>query len=302
MVIGPELLGVSIILVGCLFLATQNLLLSKGTFQGRAYDGILIVISINVVVLVPLVLVWYYPDYGLTTSTLLAFAAAGLAGTMLARACKYVSIGRIGASRTEPIAQSNALVATILSVIFLGEVVTPIHLLAIVAIIAGVAFISWETTRENPRDLSRRELALGLMLPVGSAVFFGIEPIFASYALSQGTPAPVGVAIKSVAALIGFVCFLSVRGELPSVDIVRVADTRFFLIAGVLNTVFVLGYYSALSLAPVSLVTPILPTSSLLTVVLAALFMPKQLEAVTARLVGAALLVVVGVVALTIMA
>lgn len=302
MVLGPQLLGVSIILVGCLFLATQNLLLSKGTYRGRAYDGILIVLVTNVTVLVPLVLVWYYPHYGLTAGTLVAFAAAGVAGTMLARACKYVSIGRIGASRTEPIAQSNALVATVLSVIFLGEVVTPTHLLAIVAIIAGVGFISWETTRENPRELSRRELALGLLLPVGSAVFFGIEPIFASYGLNQGTPAPVGVAIKSIAALFGFACFLYVRGELPSVDIVRVADTRFFLLAGILNTVFVLGYYTALELAPVSLVTPILPTSSLFTVLLAALFMPKQLEAVTARLVGAALLVVVGVVALTIVA
>lgn len=302
MVLSPELLGVSIILVGCLFLATQNLLVSRGTFQGSAFDAILIVITTNVVVLVPLVLVWYYPDYGLTASTFAAFAVAGLAGTMLARACKYVSIGRIGASRTEPIAQSNALVATVLSVIFLGEVVTPLHLLAVLAIIVGVALISWETTRENPRDLSRRELALGLLLPVGSSVFFGIEPIFASYALSHGTPAPVGVAIKSTAALFGFLCFLYARGELPSADILRVADTRFFVAAGLLNTVFVLGYYMALELAPVSLVTPILPTSSLLTVLLAGLFMPKQIEAVTGRLVGAALLVVVGVVALTAMA
>lgn len=67
-------------------------------------------------VLVPLVGIAYYPDYGLTKTSLLSFTAAGLSGTMLGRVFLYASIDRIGASRTAPIIASWALIASVLGV------------------------------------------------------------------------------------------------------------------------------------------------------------------------------------------
>lgn len=296
---GSHLIAVSIMLGACLALAAQNILIRKGTDTGRAYDAVLVVMITNIVVLVPIVAIYYYPDYGLRTRSILSFIAAGLLGTMLGRMFKYVSIGRIGASRTEPIINANALVATVLGVVLLGERITAIHLLAILAIVVGIVLISLETTRENPHDLSRRKLAFGMVLPFGGAVAYGLEPIFATHGLQTGTPAPIGVVIKTVAATFGFLVYLRYVDAIPKIAATRSNDVKTFVLAGLSNTAFILGYYVALGLAPVSVVVPIIPTSTLFTVVLAALFMPQRLERVTARLVGAALIVATGVIVLT---
>lgn len=294
-----HLTGIALTVGACLALAAQNLLIRKGTDTGRAYDAVLMVMAVNMVVLLPIVGIYYYPDYGITLQSVLSFTAAGLFGTMFGRAFKYVSIGRIGASRTEPIINTNAFVATILGVALLGERLGSVHLLAIVAIVAGVGVISWETTQENPHDLSRRELLLGMVLPFGGAVAYGIEPIFATYGLNAGMPAPVGVVVKTIAATVGFVAYLRFDGTLPTLRGLGASNMTFFALAGLGNTAFLLGYYVALGLAPVSVVVPILPTSTLFTVGLSAVFMPDRLERITSRLAVAALVVVAGVIALT---
>lgn len=294
------LLGVLIALGASLALAIQNISISKGTDTGRAYDAVLTVMLTNIFVLVPAVAVYYYPNYGITTASALSFVAAGIFGTMLGRAFKYVSIGRIGASRTEPIIRTSALVAALLGVIILGERVVPLQLVAILGIIGGVVIISLETTRENPQELPRRKLLVGMVLPFAGAVAYGIEPIFAAKGLQTGTPPPIGVAIKTFAATLGFAGYLRIAGELPPISSIVTSDNRFFLFAGLGNTTFQLGYYTALGLAPVSIVVPIIPTSTLFTIVIAALVMPQRLEHVTAKLVGAALVIVAGVVTLTI--
>lgn len=295
-----HLVAIGLMLVAAFSLAIQNILIRKGTETGRAYDAVIIVMMTNIVVLVPIIAVAYYPDYGLTWRSVVSFTAAGLLGTMVGRAFKYVSIGRIGASRTEPIINSNALVSTVLGIILLGEHTVPAQLLAIVAIVVGIVLISLETTRDNPHDLSRPQLALGLLLPFGSAVAYGFEPIFVNYGLSAGMPAPVGVVVKTIAATLGFVGYLAYADAFPNVMDTSVGNVKLFVLAGIGNTVFITGYYLALALAPVSVVVPIIPTSTLFTVVLAALFMPNRLERVTARLVLSAVLVVCGVVVITI--
>lgn len=295
-----HLVGITLTIAACLALAIQNLLIRKGTDTGRAYDAVLVVMAVNMIILVPAVGIYYYPDYGLTTRSILSFAAAGFFGTMVGRAFKYVSIGRIGASRTEPVINTNALVATVLGVVLLGERIASLQLLAIVAIIGGVALISWETTQENPHDLPRRKLVLGILFPFGGAVAYGVEPVFATYGLDAGTPAPVGVLLKTVAAIIGFVLYLRFADALPALDELWTNDVRLFALAGLGNTGFLLGYYVALGLAPVSVIVPILPASTLFTVALSALFMPERLEHVTPRLLGASLVVVAGVVVLTV--
>jgi uncharacterized membrane protein len=63
-----------------------------------------------------------------------------------------------------------------------------------------------------------------------------------------------------------------------------------------LNTAFLFFYYAALELAPVTFVVPIVSTSPIVVVVLSRLFLPR-LERVTPRLVAAAGVVVIGVIA-----
>lgn len=293
-------LGLTLALAASLALAGQNVLVSKGTDEGRAYDAVLIVMLTNVVVLSAPILAYYHPDYGLSVQSVLSYVAAGLVGTLVGRAMKYVSIKRIGAGRTAPITQLQGFVAVILGLAFLGERLTTIQLLAIATIVGGVAFISRETAQENPRQLSRRELLLGLAFAVGSAVAYGIEPIFAVEGANAGTPIAVGAVIKTSAATVGFFSYLRFAGMAPSVDQIWRGNTHYFVLAGVANSIFTLCFYLALGLAPVSLVVPLLPTSTLFTIVIAYYTLPRRLEQITLRLFGASLVVVLGVVVLAI--
>lgn len=282
--------------------ASHNLFIRVGTDRGTIYDAFFVVMTISTLVLVPVIFLGYYPDFGLTAVSWVSFLTAGLFGTLFGMVCLYGSIERIGASRTTPIVASSALMATLLGVVLLGETVTEIHALGIVLIVVGVGAIGWETSAENPEGLSRRELLLSFTLPLAAAVAFGTEPILANYGFAEGTPAPVGLAIKTGAAWAGFVFYLRWKNALPRLGRLPSTDLRWYALAGIANTLFLIGYYIGLELAPVNVVVPIIITNALFVIVLSALFMPRRLERVTWRLVAAALVVVVGAMIVTVYA
>lgn len=297
-----HLVGIVVALFGAAANGASQLWIRVGTEDGRTYDAVFIVMLTNAVVLLPLVAIIYYPDYGLTRGSWLSFIAAGVLGTMLGRLFMYTSITRIGASRTAPIVAAQALFATVFAVLVLGERLSIPRILAIVLIVAGVAGIAWETTQENPEDLPLRALLIGLLFPLGAALAYGWEPIFATIGFEEGTPAPVGLVIKTVSATIGFLAYLRWKDALPGRSTFANGGTRWFLLAGLGNTVFLLCYYLALEIAPVSIVVPINITYLLFVLLFSGLFMPRQLERVTRPLVVAAVVVVVGIVVLTLSA
>lgn len=291
--------GILLALVAALANAVSYLAIRVGTTEGRTADAILIGLVVNLVVFVPVVAVFYYPDYGLTWRSLLSFVASGVAGTLLGRAFAVVGIDRIGASRATPIFSTNGLVAALLGVALLGEQLTSYHAVGILFVVAGASTISWETTQENPEDLPKRELLLGLAFPVAAAVAYGLDPIFARVGLLSGTPAPVGLLVKVSTALVGFLGYLTLRRERGLMPPLRSRTTRWFVFAGVANSIFLLSFYTALSIVPVSVATPVMISYTFWVVLLSALFVPRHLERITWRLVAASLSVVVGLVFIT---
>lgn len=294
-----HLLAVGLAVGAALSSASSNLCVRQGTDSGTTEDAIFVVSIVNVAVLLPVVIVRYYPNYGLTRLSLVSFAIAGILGTLIGRALNFISIAKIGASRTAPILASWALISTVLGVVFLDETLSAVHGVGIVLVVVGVAVIAWLTSNDNPEGLSRRELLVGLLIPFGAAVAVGWEPIFANVGFDEGTPPLVGLAVKSIAAALGFGLYLWWDDDLPDQSMLRGTNARWFVLAGLLNTVFLLGYYVALSIAPVNVVSPIIVTNTLFVVVLAALFMPERLERVTWGLFTAAAVVVAGVLLIT---
>lgn len=295
-----NLLAVGVSFGAAIVAASQSLFVRMGTDEGRAFDAVIVVMLFNLAVLVPVVGVLYYPHYRLTVVSVLSFVGAGIGGTLLGRVFLYTSIGEIGASRTAPIVASRALISTLLGIAFLGESLLPIHGLGIVLVVAGIAVIAWETGQESRAGSSRRESLTSLAVPLGAALAYGWEPIFANFGFAEGTPAPVGLTLKTVAATAGFTLYLRWRGSLPTLSDIDARSLRWYLLAGVANTVFLLSYYTALEMAPVNIVVPILITQTLFVVLLSAVFMPRRLERVTYRLVAAAAVVVVGAAVITV--
>lgn len=295
-----HLLGVALAFGAALSAAAHHVLVRVATDTGRTYDAVLFVMVTNVVFLVPVVGVLYYPTYRLTPVAWGSFIAAGLVGTLLGRMFLYTSIERIGASRTSPIVATAALFGTVAGVLVLGETLNAVHGVGIVCIVVGVAAIAWETSHDAPGDLSGRDLLVELLIPIAAAFAVGIEPVFANVGFAEGTPAPVGLVVKTVAATVGFGLYLAWRGALPGRSLLRSADLKWLVLAGLANTLFLASYYVGLAVAPINVVLPIVITNALFVVVISAAVMPQRLERVTWRLAVAAAVVVVGAVLITV--
>lgn len=290
----PHLLGVSLAVIAAASFAVQYLCVRIGTVRGSVRTVVFVSLLTNVVLIVPLALLWYGVPT-VTPAAVLWFAAAGFAGSLLARLCLFKSVETIGASRTSPIAATNVFFATILAVLLFGEPVTLLHGVGIVLLVGGVAVISWETAVNETENGSLSEVGVYLSIPLIAAVFLGIEPIFVSLGLDTGTPILTGVAIKAVAATSGFVGFLVVSGAISRELYRWTPDMKWHLAAGVTSTIGIVCLFAALAVAPVVIVAPLIQTSPLIVVVLSAVFLPRQLERVTWRLFAAAAVVVLGV-------
>lgn len=67
--------------------------------------------TVNLVLLVLAAGSIYYPQFGLPPRSVVAFAAGGILGSLLARFYLFVGIDRLGASRAEPLKSLFPLVA-----------------------------------------------------------------------------------------------------------------------------------------------------------------------------------------------
>lgn len=292
--ISPVLLGTILATTASLMFAFQYLFVRLGTQDGSVTEVIYVTLVSNVVILVPATVLLY--DLSMNPTGVLAFVGAGLSGSLFARICMFTSIKRIGASRTSPIVASNALFATVLAVLVLGESLTVVHLVGVVLIVVGVAVISYQTSESSAVDADRRELAMLFVLPILASVFLGLEPIFVSIGLANGVSIIPGTAIAVSAAFVGFTYYTWRKTGLPSRSLLGRSYFKWYVGAGVATTIGLLAAFTALETAPVAIAVPLIQTSPLLVLGLSALFLSSNLERVTPAIVGSTMIIIVGAV------
>lgn len=285
--------GIALSALAAVLWAVHNVLIRIGTESGDVGDAIVVVMVINLLLVAPPAAILYYPEYGLSWPAAGAFAAAGVSGLMLGRICLFGGIQALGASRTTPVVSASTLVSAVLAVWLLDESLTVPHVVGIVLIVAGITIISWLTASDAGADASVREVGVSLLLPLGAALFIGIEPIFVRTGLDSGTPIPVGLAVMMTAAFVSYVGHRRLRGGVVSPPR-RSSNLRWYAGAGLASTMGLVTYFAALEAAPVVIVIPIIQVSPLIVIAISAAFLPERLERVTWRLVAAAVVVVAG--------
>lgn len=278
--------------------AVEYICIRFATDGGRVTELMVVSLLTNVALVVPLVLV----RYGLPTVTvvsLLAFAASGFFGSLLARLLVFKSVDQIGASRSSPVVATNVFFATILATVLFDEQVEFAHLVGIVLIMAGVSVVSWELARADEADRSVEELGWSLSVPLLAAFLVGVEPIFVTVGLAEGTTALSGFAIKAMTATAGFLGYLLWQGELR-MDVVRPHRyTKWYVGSGLASGFGIIAYFTALDLAPVVLVVPLFQTAPVFVVGISAVLLPQRLERVTTQLAVASVVVVAGAILVT---
>jgi drug/metabolite transporter (DMT)-like permease len=249
--------------------------------------------TVNLALLVPVVGTIYYPQFGLTPTSVGAFAVGGILGSLLARFYLFVGIERLGASRTEPLKSLFPLVALVAAVVLLGETLSARLVVGTLVLLAGVVGVTWES-RNNAGTLSGRALWIAMGFPLAAAVLLGIDPVFTRIGLSEGTPPLVGTTVRVAAAAGGFLVYLGWK-RFRGTQLEAFALNRWILAASLCNTLYLAAYLIALGLAPISVVAPILGATPLIVVLGGAVLTPG-LERVTPKLVVSVVVVVVGVI------
>lgn len=300
--LAPVTVGIVLSVFGTVAWAGHYLFIRVGLDNGNVTNAVTVAMLINLIVFVPVVLVWYYPEYGLTPLALAMFVLAGVGSGLFGRLSQFLSTQRVGASRTSPIVASAGLFSTLLAVVVLEERLTSLHFAGILLIVVGVMITSWETSRDPDRERSLRDLGPALALPLIAAFFYGIEPIWVKIGLAEGTPFVVGMAVMILSALVGFFGYRLYVGSPPVRSVTADPGARWYVAAALAGSVAWVAYFAALDLAPVVVVIPIFDSVPLLVVAFSALFMPSHLERVTWRVWAASVAVVIGAVIVTLSA
>lgn len=224
---------------------------------------------------------------GFTIRAALLFAVVGLFFPALVTLLTFRSNEQLGPTITGAVSGTAPLFALLAAGLFLGEKIPAQAAVACVAIVVGVTVLSWKQNAVRPGFLG-----WSLLWPISGAVVRGFAQAGAKAALVLW-PSPYA------ASLIGYlVSSATVTGANQVGRSKRPRLTRsgvvWFAVTGVLNGGAVLLMYGALSIAPVSLVAPIVATYPLITALVSALVLHE--EPVTLRMGSGATITVLAIV------
>jgi len=222
---------------------------------------------------------------------LIHFSLAGLIHFFVGWTFLNASQKRIGASRTSPLTATNPLFAAVVAAVTWREFPNLLAWVGMLLIIGGVYCISHGSDnaggwRQSLPARQWRDVVFGL----SAACCWALSPIFTRKGLA-GLPSPLlGVTVGLTASVLAYgVTLLCQRRLLALVAIPH--DALFFkTVAGILAGVSTWNRWTALNLAPVTVVLALTLISVPVVMLLSPLVTDRHLEQVTSRVwLGAAL-------------
>ena len=213
-----------------------------------------------------------------------------LVGAIVPGASQIVFVRAVrdaGASRTAVLIGTAPLLSAGIAIAFLDEPFRAVLAVATVAIVLGGLLLAWE--RERPPGFR----LVGVLLALAAAGLFAVrDNVVRWLSVDGGTQPLLAAAVSLAAAAFALLIYLVVVGRRPLGPRVR-ASLSAFIPAGVCLGLAYAALLFALDEGEVTVVAPLNATQSLWGVAFAAAFLGRA-EAVGARLVLAALLVVAG--------
>jgi len=290
----PDLIGAILALLGALVVASQSILVRKSTIDGSIKKLVGTVLTVNVIIWTILSFTAYYPDFKVNPTSLISFALSGFFGFFLGYSLMFLSIQRIGASRTMPLIRTQVIVALILSIFFLEESLSFYHLIGIVMILIGTGLVSKEIANDKESIFLDRKLGLlDLSLPLIGGLSWGLNWFFTRRGLMEGTPVVLGLAISSIGGFIGFIVVEAILQKGFSLKKLRSPTFPWFLLIGFVCALSFFLNFSALSISRVVVVNPIWQISPMFVLILSYIFLP-HLEKITNKIIIGSIIIVLG--------
>jgi drug/metabolite transporter (DMT)-like permease len=280
------MLAILLALFGSFWFAFSMVCINRGVRSIDPFRGLLANLGANAV------FIWIYvlllvERLDLWRPINLVFVGVGVFVPGVARFFIFKGMERLGAPISSCLTNSGPLFAILIAAAFLGERPTSTNVLGAISIVGGIIALSWKGSAKTWRSRD-------LIFPLTAAFLFAARDNLVRFAVVQ-VPSPVVAA--AIASLTSFVTMLSAYlawGEKNPLPATALRGLGYFTVSGFMNFLSYVLTYTALSLERVSLISPLVNASSLFVLPLTALLL-RDVEKLTARKVGATLLVILGV-------
>lgn len=209
-------------------------------------------------------------DMSMTTLVFLILSGISTGASWLCY-FKALQIGDI--NKVTPIDKSSTILTMILALIFLGEGITFIKLIAMVLI--GVGTYLMIQKKEEVRRGAKNNAWLWYAL--GSAVFASLTSILGKVGI-EGVDSTLGTAIRTIVVLIMAWIVVFVTGKQNTIKDIDKRSWLFLVLSGFATGGSWLCYYRALQIGPASIVVPIDKLSILVTIAFSYIVFKEKLN------------------------
>ena len=216
-------------------------------------------------------------------ATLASLSAAGVLHFVLGRYCNFRASQAAGVNLTAPVVQLNSVVTLILAVVVLREPCTTLQAAGAFLMVAGSLVVqrpSEPATARKSLELPAfsPRIAVGFFFALIAALAYGTSPIVVRQALQDAglLSGLVGGAIAYAAATVVVALGLLIPTLRRNVLQVSGENARWFIYSGIFVAAAHGFLYSALAVAPIMLVAPLLQLSLVFRFLFALLLNPRH--------------------------
>jgi len=222
-------------------------------------------IALPAIMLVHFVFNGTFFPVGLPIEGYLYLGGSGLIGFFLADLFIFKAFVDVGPRETLVIMTLSPIFGAIMSLLLLGELLTPLQIIGILTTVAGVAWVVF-VERSDPGK-KNRNYVLGVLFAFLGAFTQAAGMVLAKGGIVSGVHPISANAVRISAGLIGIIIFAAARGHLIS-DFRKMTDRKALLliaagalvgpVLGIILTLY------AFQWAPVGVVTTLMQTSPIL--------------------------------------
>jgi drug/metabolite transporter (DMT)-like permease len=278
-------LGAVLAILSAATFALTNATGRRGVITGTAVQGMVISIPVGLLCFLAVALLTGALEslQRLTASAFAALMTAGVLHFVVGRYCNFRASQAAGVNLTAPVTQLNAAVTLVLAVVVLREPCTMLQMIGGVVMVAGsllTQLASQPVTESNASSLPIfvPRLAAGFLFASIAALMYGTTPIIVRQAIHDAGPLSgiAGATIAYAAASAVVALGLSLPSLRRNVLQVSGENARWFVYSGIFVAAAQGFLYSALAVAPIMLVAPLLQLSLVFRFVFAILLNPHH--------------------------
>jgi drug/metabolite transporter (DMT)-like permease len=275
--------GVFAILSGATF-ALTNATGRRGVISGTPVQGMVISMPVGLACFLAVALLTGALQNlsRFSASAFVSLSAAGILHFVLGRYCNFRASQAAGANLTAPVLQLNSVVTLVLAVVFLREPCTMLQVAGGILMVAGSLVTQRPSEPTAPARSKEAEfkprVALGFFFALIAALAYGTSPTIVRKAL-QDVGALSGIAGASVAyaaATVAVALGLVIPSLRRNVLAVTGENARWFVYSGVFVAAAHGFLYSALAIAPIMVVAPLLQLSLIFRFIFALILNPHH--------------------------